>query len=161
MAGGGALRYEFDMPTHHFEGTAVWSADAPGAEQGNHTVAFADRDSLSMSSAPQYRGDPTRLNPEELLAAAVVSCQLLTYLALARRAEVPVVRYEDTPVATLAIAEKKMRVTEVLLRPVITLGAGADEAKARALVDQAHDGCFIANSVRCEIRLEPTFVTTA
>jgi organic hydroperoxide reductase OsmC/OhrA len=155
------VRYVVDMPTHHFEGTAVWSADAPGAEQGNHTVAFTDRDSLSMSSAPQYRGDPTRLNPEELLTAAVVSCQLLTYLALARRAEVPVVRYEDTPVATLAIAEKKMRVTEVLLRPVITLGPGADEAEARALVEKAHEGCFIANSVRCEIRLEPTFVTTA
>jgi len=149
------------MPTHTFTGTAVWSADQPGAEQGNHTVTFADRDSLSMSSAPQYRGDPTRLNPEELLTAAVVSCQLLTYLALARRAEVPVVRYEDSPVATLAIAEKKMRITEVLLRPRITLAAGTDVEKARALIDRAHDGCFIANSVRCEVRIEPTFVTAA
>ena len=149
------------MPTHHFEGTAVWSAGEPGAEQGNHTVTFDDRDSLAVSSAPQYRGDPTRLNPEELLTAAVVSCQLLTYLALARHAEVPVVRYEDNPVATLAMADRKMRVTEVLLRPEITLGAGADEEKARALVEKAHENCFIANSVRCEVRIEPTFVPAA
>ncbi|HLK11436.1 MAG TPA: OsmC family protein [Candidatus Binatia bacterium] len=144
------------MPTHTFEGTLSWQAGAEGAAAFNHRVVFAGRPPLEVSAAPQYRGDPSRLNPEELLVAALASCQLLTYLALAGRAGVHVRAYEDHPVGTLAIAERKMRITEVLLRPRITLAAGADEARARALVEQAHAGCFVANSVACAVRIEPT-----
>ena len=96
------------------------------------------------------------LNPEELFVTALASCQLLTYLALAPRAGVTVLAYEDHPQGTLAIAERRMRMTEVLLRPAITVAAGTDEVKARALVETAHDGCFIANSVTCAVRVEAT-----
>ena len=81
----------------------------------NHVVEFAGRPALAMSGAPQYRGDGSKLNPEELFAASLASCQLLTYLSLAPRAGVAVLAYDDTPQATLAIVEKKMRVAEVLL----------------------------------------------
>jgi organic hydroperoxide reductase OsmC/OhrA len=111
-----------------------------------------------VSAAPQYRGDPTRLNPEELFVAALASCQLLTYLALARGAGVSVRSYEDRAVGTLAIADRKMRMTEVLLRPRITVAAGSDEETARGLVDKAHAGCFIANSVACAVRIEAEIV---
>jgi organic hydroperoxide reductase OsmC/OhrA len=52
-----------------------------------------------------------------------------------------------------------MRMTEVVLRPHITLAPGSDAAKARALVDEAHAGCFIANSVSSAVRLEPEIVS--
>ena len=110
---------------------------------------------------PKYRGDPTRLNPEELFVAALASCQLLTYLALARGAGVTVRRYEERATGTLAIADRKMRMTEVLLRPRITVASGSDEGTGRGLVDKAHDGCFIANSVACAVRIEPEIVVEA
>jgi organic hydroperoxide reductase OsmC/OhrA len=91
------------------------------------------------------------VNPEELFVASLASCQLLTYLALAARAGVQVLAYEDDARATLAITDKKMRITEVALRPRIRLAPGSDAEKARALVAAAHDGCFIANSVRCTV----------
>jgi organic hydroperoxide reductase OsmC/OhrA len=143
------------MPTHHFEGRLVWRAGAEGTAAGNHTVEFAGRPALQMSGAPQYRGDGSKLNPEELLAASLASCQLLTYLSLAPRAGITVLAYEDTPMATLAIVEKKMRVAEVLLRPRIAIAAGGDVATARTLVERAHEQCFIGNSVSCAVRLEP------
>ncbi len=143
------------MPTHTFEASLRWERGAEGVSATNHTVAFASRPVLDVSAAPQYRGDPTRLNPEQLFTASVASCQLLTYLALAGRAGVTVLRYEDHPVGTLAIADRKMRMTEVLLRPRITIAAGSDTAKARSLVDTAHDGCFVANSVTATVRIEP------
>ena len=148
------------MPTHHFEGWLQWSAGGEGVEAGNHRVTFEGRPPLEVSAAPAYRGDPSRLNPEELFLASLVSCQMLTYLALARRAGVEVLAYEDRARATLSMAERKMRITEVALRPQITIAAGGEEKKARELVSSAHEGCFVANSVACTVHVEPV-VTTA
>jgi organic hydroperoxide reductase OsmC/OhrA len=145
------------MPTHTYEARLEWHTGAEGVAAGNHRVEFAGRPAVEVSAAPQYRGDPTRPNPEELFVASLASCQLLTYLALARGAGVTVRRYEDHAVGTLAIADRKMRMMDVLLRPRITI-AGSDRDKARALVEKAHDGCFIANSVACAVRVEPEIV---
>jgi organic hydroperoxide reductase OsmC/OhrA len=144
---------------HQFEGRLRWRAGGTGVEAGNHEMEFAGRPALSLSGAPQYRGDPSRLSPEDLFVGALASCQMLSFLALAGRAGVSVVAYDDDAVGTLALADKKMRMTEVVLRPRITLTAGADEAKARELVHTAHENCFIANSVACPVNVEPTLVT--
>jgi organic hydroperoxide reductase OsmC/OhrA len=145
------------MPTKHsFRAHLVWSKRPDGA--GTHRVEFENRPALEVSAAPQYRGDPTKLNPEELFLASLVSCQMLTYLALAARAGVSVSAYEDRAEATLTIAERRMRITEVVLHPRITVAPTADENKALALVDAAHEGCFIANSVACEVRADPEIV---
>jgi organic hydroperoxide reductase OsmC/OhrA len=143
---------------HRFEARLTWRKGGEGVAAGNHRVELAGRPPLEMSAAPQYRGDPSRLNPEELFVAALASCQALTYLALAGRAGVDVLAYEDRAEGTLAIADKKMRMTEVVLRPRITVAPGTDEAKARDLVEAAHAGCFIANSVACAVRTEPELV---
>ena len=149
------------MPTHIYEAWLAWQAGGEGIAAGNHRLEFEGRPAVEVSAAPQYRGDPTRLNPEELFVVALASCQLLTYLALARGAGVTVRRYEERATGTLAIADRKMRMTEVLLRPRITVAAGSDAGAARGLVDKAHDGCFIANSVACAVRMEPEIVVEA
>lgn len=147
--------------THHFEARAVWRKGADGVATSNHRIEIAGRPAIEASAAPQYRGDPARVNPEELFVASLASCQMLTYLALAARAGIDVLAYEDGARGTLAIADKKMRVTEVLLQPRITLAEGADEIKARTLVEAAHAGCFIANSVACAVRIAAELVTAA
>ena len=144
------------MPTHTFQAKLAWRPE--GALTGTHEATIPGKTSLQVSAAPQYKGDGTKPNPEELFVTALASCQLLSYVMQAPRIGVTVLAYEDDPVGTLAIADKKMRVTEVVLRPRITIAADADEAKARKLVDTAHDGCFIANSVACAVRIEPTIV---
>src|SRR4029453_670108 len=118
------------MPTHTYEARLTWQAGGEGVAAGNHFVGFEGRPAVEVSAAPHARGPPTRLNPEELFVAALASCQLLTYLALARGAGVSVRSYEDRAVGTLAIADRKMRMTEVLLRPRITVAAGSDEETA-------------------------------
>lgn len=140
---------------HSFQAHLVWKKGGEGVAAGNHRVELAGRPPLEVSAAPQYRGDATKLNPEELFLASLVSCQTLTYLALAARAGIEVLAYEDDADATLTIAERKMRITEVVLHPRITIASSADETKARSLVESAHDGCFIANSVACVVRAEP------
>jgi organic hydroperoxide reductase OsmC/OhrA len=146
------------MPTHHFEGRLAWRSGGEGTTAGNHRVEFPGRPALELSGAPQYRGDGTKLNPEELLAASLASCQMLSYLALAPRAGVTVLAYDDTPRATLAIVDKKMRIAEILLRPRITVPEGADADAARTLVERAHEICFVGLSLACAVRIEPEIV---
>jgi len=147
------------MATQHvFEGRIAWRAGAEGLAASNHRVEFAGRPPMEVSAAPQYRGDPSRLNPEELFLAAVASCQLLTYLALAPRAGVRVLAYEDRAGATLAISDRKMRITEVRLHPRITVAPGTDPERARTAVARAHEDCFIANSVTCAVWIEAEIV---
>jgi organic hydroperoxide reductase OsmC/OhrA len=145
------------MPTKHlFHTRLVWVKPPDGA--GAHRLEFPDRPALDVDAAPQYKGDPSKFNPEELFLASLVSCQMLTYLVLATRAGIGVAAYEDRAEATLTMAKRRMRITEVVLHPRITIAAQADENEARALVDAAHEGCFIANSVACAVRTEPEIV---
>jgi organic hydroperoxide reductase OsmC/OhrA len=110
---------------------------------------------LAMSSAPGFRGDPSRVNPEQLFVAALSACQALTYLFLAARNQIAVMAYSDDTQGWLELVDGKMRMSRVLLRPHITLEPDADDAKALQLVERAHANCFIANSVAATVAIEP------
>ena len=124
-------------------------------------ASFPGLPPMPLSAAPTYKGDASRLNPEQLFVASLSSCQALTYLFLAARADVGLLAYTDEAEGKLGIVDGKMRMAAVTLRPKITLAPGSDEQKAYALVQKAHDGCFIANSVATKVTLEPTIVVAA
>ena len=104
----------------------------------------------------ESKGDPAVLNPEQLLLMAASSCQMLWFLHLAAKARVDVVAYEDDAEAFMPEDEEPVRITEITLRPRITVNGDADEDRVRKLVDQAHGYCFIANSLNSAMRIEPT-----
>jgi organic hydroperoxide reductase OsmC/OhrA len=116
---------------------------------------------LPMSSAPGYRGDPQRFNPEQLFVAALSACQALTYLYLAARSGIAVVNYTDQAEGRLSLVDGRMRMGAVTLRPRIVLERDHDREQALALVDQAHQGCFIGNSVSTPVRIEPQVICLA
>lgn len=143
---------------HTFTGRVTWVAGGEDGSPIGHAVAFDGRPPLALSAAPAWDGDATRLCPEELLTAAVASCLMLAFLAIARRRGLDVRAWEDAPVGTLAMAEKRMRITEVRLRPRITIGPGVDETVVPLLVAAARRGCFVSSSVSCDVVIEPTVV---
>jgi organic hydroperoxide reductase OsmC/OhrA len=96
------------------------------------------------------------LNPEQLLLMAASSCQLLWFLHLAAKARVDVVAYDDDASAIMPEDEQPVRITEITLRPRITVSGDASEERIRKLVDTAHDHCFIANSLNSSMVIEPT-----
>jgi organic hydroperoxide reductase OsmC/OhrA len=121
-----------------------------------HTVGFAGGQELLGSAAPDYKGDAAKANPEELLVAALASCHMLTFLAIAARGRLVVDGYEDDAEGTLGKnAAGKLAVTKVVLRPRVTFAGDAPTPeKLRELHDKAHHNCFIANSVACEVVVE-------
>lgn len=143
-----------------------WTGADHGATADSKTfsrdlVLKFDNVTVTASAAPEFSGDPARVNPEEMLVGAVSSCQALTFLFLAARKGIHVVSYEDRAEGTLAQVDGKMRMTDIVLRPVIGLETGSDLALAEALVEKAHDGCFIANSLNSPVRIEAHFGVVA
>ena len=122
----------------------------------DHRVSMETGLVLPISAAPAYRGNPSLTNPEELLVAALSSCHMLTFLAIAARKGIVVERYEDEAVGHLERpSEGPMQVTRCSLRPRITFGANApDAATLASLHEQAHRGCFIANSVKTIVTID-------
>ena len=155
--------------TEVFQAHLTWTGASQG---GTLSPSGPSRDfevtlginTLPLSSAPGFSGDPSRLNPEQLYVAAIAGCQALTYLAIAARERLSVVGYSDEAEGTLERVDGRMRMSRVVLRPKITLEGVADDAaaaggvvQARALVERAHRACFIANSVTARIEIEPSF----
>jgi organic hydroperoxide reductase OsmC/OhrA len=123
----------------------------------DHTLEFGGGARLQASAAPDYHGDPALVNPEDALVAAIASCHMLSFLALAARKRWTVQSYRDAAVGLLAKNEEgNLAVTEVTLRPQIRFSAPEPSPDSVArLHESAHQICFIANSVRTRIRIEP------
>lgn len=102
--------------------------------------------------------DPAAVDPEEAFIASISSCHMLWFLSLAAREGYCVDRYEDSASGTLAKnSQGKLAMTEVTLRPQVDFsGTKRPHVQAlHALHHAAHEECFIASSVRCEVRCEP------
>ncbi len=151
-------------PIHRYEAAAAWSGStAEGYEfySRAHDVTCAPAETpLAMSGDPAFRGDPRRINPEQLLLAAASSCQLLSFLAVAARARVDVVSYTDDAEAVMPEDDRPVRLTAITLRPVITVRGDPPDERLLHLVEVAHRECYVANSVSTHITIEPRFVRT-
>lgn len=124
----------------------------------DHVWRFEGGVEIPASSAPAYLGNPDRVDPEAGLVATLSSCHMLTFLAIAARKRLVVETYTDDAVGVLEKNEAgKLAVTRVVLRPRITFGEGVAPSKEELdrLHHAAHDNCFIANSVKTEVTVEP------
>jgi organic hydroperoxide reductase OsmC/OhrA len=145
---------------HKFIAELNWTGSSQGPavsyEQYSREWTFRqdDREDLIGTAAVPYRGVPDLRNPEDLLLASVSACHCLTFLAEAVMAKISVISYTDQCEATMKIQDGRMRITEVILRPVVTI-SGGDVDRVEQLHHKAHDGCFIANSVNFPILVEP------
>jgi organic hydroperoxide reductase OsmC/OhrA len=113
--------------------------------------------SSSPHSVPLPFSDASAVDPEEALVAALSSCHMLWFLSLAAQAGWVVDRYVDQAQGTMARnAQGRVAMTEVTLRPAVAFnGAAPTPDQLAHLHHQAHEACYIANSVKCEVRCEP------
>jgi len=139
-----------------------WSG-ATNAEQSycrTHEWRFDGGAVVAASAAPWIVpppiSDPTLVDPEEALVAAVSSCHMLFYLSLASSEGIVVESYADTPVGVMARnAAGEMSITSITLAPQVRFADLAPDPETDcALHDLAHARCFIANSIRADVRVK-------
>lgn len=123
----------------------------------DHRIGMETGLVFPASSAPDFKGSPSLTNPEELLVAALSSCHMLTFLAVCAKKGFVVETYDDEAVGVLERPEgAPMHVTRCTLRPKVTFSGNAPDPETLAkLHEQAHRGCFIANSVKTTVTVEP------
>jgi organic hydroperoxide reductase OsmC/OhrA len=145
---------------HRYHATCHWAGDtAMGYESYDraHTSSAPPAlTELMLSADPAFLGHREKLNPEQLVVVAVSSYQLLSFLAIAARARVQVVEYDDHAEAEMPEDDKPMRLTNLTLRPRIVVGPGVKEERILKLTEMAHKQCYISNSLSTEIVVEPT-----
>jgi organic hydroperoxide reductase OsmC/OhrA len=122
----------------------------------DHTISINNKSDLLCSSDPSFRGDPSRHNPEELLVASLSSCHMLWYLHLCAVNGIIVLEYSDNADGTMAEnPDGSGFFEEVVLKPKVLVKNDDMIAKANELHHEAHQKCFIANSVNFPVKHDP------
>lgn len=114
--------------------------------------------SSSPAEVPAPMSDAMAMDPEEAFISALASCHMLWFLALAGKQGYRVDRYVDQPSGKLARnAEGRKAMVEVVLRPKVEFSGDLipDEVAFEALHHDAHKLCYIANSVKTDVRVVP------
>jgi organic hydroperoxide reductase OsmC/OhrA len=132
---------------------------AKGRFSRGHDLSFDGGLTIPGSASPHVVGKwavEAAVDPEEMLVAALSSCHMLSFLHVARLAGFAVASYADhAEGVTGDIAPGRMAVTKVVLHPRIEwTGSAPDKEKLDHLHHQAHDICFIANSVTTRVTIE-------
>lgn len=146
---------------HHYEVKVEWTGNRGSGTSGyrdygrDHIISTAGKPAIPGSSDPAFRGDAARWNPEDLLVASASACHKLWYLHLCAEAGVVVTAYVDEAQGTMKDDANGGRFEHIVLRPRVTISAG-DRELALQLHHQAHEKCYIANSVNFPILCQPS-----
>lgn len=119
-----------------------------------HRWDFGDGHVVEASAAPDFLGDPSRVDPEQAFVASLSSCHALTFLAICAMQKISVDRYVDKAVGFLEKAEDgKPWLARVELHPEITFSEGVEVGAERlaGIHHSAHTECFLARSVKTEV----------
>jgi len=141
----------------------TWRSDgrfAEGSYSRRHELRFDGGAVVAGSSSPAVvpapMSDPAGVDPEEALIASTAACHMLWFLDLARQAGLDVLSYSDKAEAEMGrIGPGRMAIVRIVLRPAIVFaGPAPDPAAIERLHHKAHERCFIANTLNCEIAIE-------
>lgn len=155
---------EEPIPVSTFSIFLDWQRTTPDFDHKtfdrSHTWRLAGGQVVQGSAAPDYSGNPDMSNPEEALLAALSSCHMLTFLTIAALRKLTVDRYEDEPLAELGKNEQgKIMVSRLTLRPLVIFSGIhlPDASTVNELHRKAKENCFVGNSLRSEMVLNPRF----
>jgi len=121
----------------------------------NHEIRFKQNETVTVSAASAYRGDDSKADPEDLLVAALSSCHMLSFLAIAAKKRLTVLSYQDDAVGFLEQKGGKLWMTRVVLQPKVIFDTDPGAQILGELHHMAHEACFIANSVKTEVIVQP------
>jgi organic hydroperoxide reductase OsmC/OhrA len=148
---------------HIFKASLTWKQPLIAQEiternySKSHTIQAEGKPELAISAAKAFKGDPELYNPEDLLLSSLMSCHMMSYLYCCQQHQIEVLSYTDNAEATLQTAsDGSGRITQVVLRPEVTIKNQDQVDLANALHQKANQLCFIANSCNFPVLHEAT-----
>ena len=138
------------IETHAYHVTAKWEAGRNG------TVSAKEiHPAIHFSAPPEFKGEIGFWTPEHFLVAAVASCFIATFYAIATASQLEFVSLQLCVEGKLGKPEGKLRFTEIVLRPALIIAYDDELERAKLILKKADEGCLIARSLACPVHMEP------
>jgi peroxiredoxin-like protein len=136
---------------HYYETDLKWDTDRKGT-----ITSPVLTDSIEVATPPQFpKGMENIWSPEHLLVAAVNSCLMTTFLAIAENSKFEYVSFHSNAIGKLEIVEGKYLISEITLKPVLEICNEADKERADRVLQKSEAACLISNSVKARIVYQP------
>ncbi|HEY8660670.1 MAG TPA: OsmC family protein [Hanamia sp.] len=136
---------------HHYKVNVNWKNDRMGLMSSPVLQS-----TIEVATPPEFpKGMAGIWTPEHLLVAAVNSCLMTTFLAIAENSKFSFVNFESNADGKLEKVDDKYMISEILLTPVLIIHDEADREKALRVLDKSEAACLISNSVKSKIIFQP------
>ena len=111
---------------------------------------------VSVGAPPEFKGREGTWSPEHLFVASLNTCYMLTFLAVAENSKVPLVSFSSTTKGKLEkVPESGYQITEIVVKPRVVISSVEDLGRIGRVVEKAKENCFISNSIKGTVKLEP------
>lgn len=125
-----------------------------GERRGN--LRSPNLPSIEVVAPPEFQGHRGSWTPEHLYVASVNSCFMTTFLAIAENSKLEVVSFSAAATGRLGkIAGVGYQITEIVLKPRLVIQNSRDLERAGRILEKAEKNCFISNSIKTVVKLEP------
>lgn len=142
------------MEPHYFNIDLTWKKDRKGKISSPEL-----QDEFEVATPPPFpKGMEWIWSPEHLFTAAVSSCFMTTFLAIAENSKLEYMSFSCPAKGKLEQIDGKFLMTEVLLEPVLTISKEEDKERAERILQKTEKACLISNSIKSETRMNPTIV---
>jgi len=136
---------------HYYQVKVNWKKDRKGIASSTSLPS-----TVEVATPPEFpQGVPGIWSPEHLLVAAVNSCLMTTFLAIAENSKLEFLNFESNAVGKLQKIDGKLMISEITLSPVVSVKYEKDKEKATRLLEKSEAVCLISNSIKSKIILEP------
>ncbi|MBL7720039.1 MAG: OsmC family protein [Flavipsychrobacter sp.] len=137
--------------THYYEVSVNWNEGRTGTMDSP-----ALNKEITVATPPEFaKGVPGIWSPEHLFTAAINSCLMTTFLAIAENFKLEFTGFSSRATGKLEIVDGKYMMSEVTLEPILTIPHQGMEEKAMRVLQKAEAACLISNSVRSSIIFHP------
>ena len=136
---------------HHYKVNVNWKNDRMGLMSSPVLQS-----TIEVATPPEFpKGMAGIWTPEHLLVAAVNSCLMTTFLAIAENSKFSFVNFESNADGKLEKVDDKYMISEILITPVLVIHDEVDREKAKRVLDKSEAACLISNSVKSKIIFQP------
>jgi organic hydroperoxide reductase OsmC/OhrA len=137
---------------HHY------SVRLTGGPTGHARAAVDGVPDLLSAPPLEFEGPGDAWSPEQLLLASVETCFLFTFRVVAQVSKIPFTSLDIAAEGTVDRQDGRIRFTDIVLRPRLTVAPGVDRDRAVRVIEKAEKGCLVTASLATPIRLEPQIV---
>jgi peroxiredoxin-like protein len=136
---------------HYYDVTVNWKSDRRGV-----LISDVLSENIEVATPPEFsKGVAGVWSPEHLFVAAVNSCLMTTFLAIAENSQLEFLEFSSKAVGKLEKQEGKFLMSEVVLTPRLVISNEADTARALRILEKSEAACLISNSIKSTIVFQP------